>query len=770
MQGQADIATADHKPRLNSSHNDSKMISSHSDSNSKAAEEPALCYICYDEEDTTTNPFVREEDNVCDCRGSMKVHQMCYEMARGLGEKCKTCRSVMRRPTAADDRWDAIVNYGEKEKTFIMKKACGSDVRHGPSVEMEAASGGTGMFYIKKKFNFIDGELSGPYTTHDESGEVTGEGTYLRGQKHGRCEEKLQINMISTFAKVHAMWVDHYRQTKQIAYIVNLKLGGEFSSGKKTGVHVSVVKWEEYNPYDCIQEATYKDDLKNGPERHYLAHQYDEKMTVVDVAKANIFTPTKMTCRELEWRAGEQHGWERKYDTTHNTHDLVLEQHWRDGVLDGPSRSYKHQDRKKFLAAAEYYFMGKKEGVQQYFKAIYPTCPEPSTYLSESLTYREGVLDGPCYIGWHYEIGTVTGYTGTMKSGKEYDGLFVSKLHDSSIQNIFELRNLRNGKLDGELSHIKKGYHCTGDDRTYKVLNYKEGVKHGEFGQWITGGLQTVALNYHEGLLHGKAGLYYEAVPWDGKSRDTEKRRRGICVGQFCHGVPVGIHKLEQNTRGLWMEEISYDSQGQLHGICTYRRRPEFTLECRLNYKHGQLAGRQVIYDLAGHEKFAWTVYSGKGADGKRLKGLVEWFSEGGYVIKSRWIAREEGLTLADIVDEPIGLREPANVTIHLPADKYEVVPSVTPAYSWIGGSEGDEQGQVAMRKRIKVKPCSVADGWTEIRKVEEVLSKEPEEPARGRVWCQMCAMYHGQEQEADEWSEDSYDDWRRDDSDYSDY
>ncbi len=733
-------------------------------------EESALCYICYEEENATTNPFVLEADNVCDCRGTMKVHQMCYEMARGLGDKCKTCRTKMRRPTATDDRWDTIINVGKGEKTFIMKKACGSDVRHGPSVEMAAATGGTGMFYIKKKFNFLDGELSGPYTLHDETGEITGEGAYLRGQKHGLCTEKALIGLHQSFTVMSAA---------KAAYIINLKLGGEFISGRKNGVHLSLSSSPpplHKNPFsvDCvIVETNYKDDLKDNVERHYIAHQYDEQMTIVD--PTDTYKPKKLTCRELEWRGGQQHGWERVYTTDGGVHNLVLEAHHRDGQLDGPVHRYEYVNGKQFLMASENYFMDKKEGAHQKYKMIYVN-GEVTTYLSESYTYREGVREGPCYFGWQYEDGHIVGATGVMHDNQEYSGLFVSPLQNYTMANMFEIRQKKKGKLNGELAHIRRGIASDRDDLTYKSVHYKDGLKHGAYDQWITGGLQTVALNYHEGKLHGECGLYYEATRWDGKSRDPEKRRRGICEGKFRHGVPVGVHKLEQHPRGFWMEEICYDSEGQLHGICTYRRQGEFTLECRLSYKHGQLAGRQVIYDEDGREMFAWTVDSGAGADGRRLKGLVEWFGEGGYGVETRWISREEDLTLEDIIDEPVCLREPAKVEIRLCPATYKVERTISIARSWIIGGRGvageDEERDWNWRTRTRVKACPTEDGWMEMRKVEEERYSYPKRRAENKVWCSMCCVYHARDNEADQWDDSNYDSDRDSyyDSDDSDY
>lgn len=604
-------------------------------------EEAPLCYICYEEEETNLNPFMSED--VCDCRGSMKVHQICYELVRGLDNRCKTCRSIMRQPHAMDARWQ--VTYDVKQKII-------ATLRDGPVIEMVAGTGGTGMYYIRKRACYKDGQLDGAQALFNESGEELGVNNYRAGQKHGVCFEKLVLEMNAIFVVLNNC-SEYYRHYNPVALTVAVKLGGEFVLGLRTGVHVSAGPWSRHETMWSVVEATYAADQKHGPEREYLAHQYEGE--------------ERRTCRELGWRAGLQHGWERKYETRYDNHYLYEETHWRDGQLDGPSRSYYVEvdaataaTVAPMLKEEAHYFEGQLDGSQ----TKYSLCGGKH-YMSELKSWRGGVLEGAQMTHWEYEDGDGCSAYGTVRGGMK-DGMFA-EVTDDSI-NRYLVKNYKDGLLDGAVVDVIYSNTCAKDDVVVSEASYRKGKKHGrqllnviagtELQQSVIADDNLLAstfraadLNFYEGRIHGKNTVYYA----DGKE---------ICSGTFTKGVPVGRHYLlRMEDTGRWMEEVGYDKKGRLHGLCYYRTRHIEQLTCRLSYEHGRMAGRQVVYGQGNIEAFSWTVDRAD-KEGKRLKGAVQWFNERGEMTEERYVRAHEELCVEDFLEEPILIRKPAVVKL----------------------------------------------------------------------------------------------------------
>ncbi len=581
------------------------------------------------------NPFVAEADDICDCRGSMKVHQICYELVRGMGNKCRTCKATMRKAHALDSRWSLFIDeYCYGKKLLIRKKAADDDTCHGPELEMTLSSAGTGMCYISVRSNYVDGLLNGPYKCLDEEGKEMKSGGYLNGEKHGMCIEKYDDSLI---------------------------LGGEYKNGLRYGVHIAVkdgVYARLYNEYVSVIKTTYEAGQREGQELTFRLGEYEKG------------TPRQ----EVNYADDKKHGWERSWFMPLKGDKLLLnnEQCWANGQMNGPRRDYREVEGKSesVICRERNYLKGILDGPQKLYDVV-----DGKPFMTELVTYRAGWLEGEQAFNWYFKKDkSIWSCSGHIGPGGKKSGTIVSRStcrYNLDRPHIFS--EYKDGVLHGTVMHIIMSPVSEVANKQLFIATYKNGVKNGPYGMCSSDGQVSVKLNYKNGLLHGEC----ICSAWQLDSP--------LCKGSFKDGVPIGRHYLERCTimsgtspsireRAFWREEIGYDDEGQLHGRCIYRDPDSGDLRCWLNYSHGVLAGRQVVYGEMGRELIVWNV----GAGGF-LKGRFQWFNERGEVAEERVVRADEELVVEDVLKEPITIYQPSAVELSCgPVTDYKLRYTIT--------------------------------------------------------------------------------------------
>ncbi len=168
------------------------------------------CYICYEGEGEGHGKMFVE--NICKCKGSIKVHDACFDQLCTLQNTCGACNS----------RW--IHDYAGR-KHVIFTNIYGD--RHG-AYEQYYGNG-----KIVAKGTYVDGNLEGVYQTWHKNGIQKSNVNYQNGNMEGLCQ----------------MWHENGQLLRNVYY----------KNGKMHGPYIAY--YEDGRPQE---KGTYKDGLPDG--------------------------------------------------------------------------------------------------------------------------------------------------------------------------------------------------------------------------------------------------------------------------------------------------------------------------------------------------------------------------------------------------------------------------------------------------------------------------------------------------------------------------
>ncbi len=153
------------------------------------------CYICAEEE---TEQMKFMESTPCSCKGTIKIHKLCYEYIRSRSSKCGLCKHPLpNEPVWLNDqdiKHDGLVfwqtnNQGEKhglEITYCMKE---------------------NRFSIIKEFWYKNGKRDGPYKIWNTNGRLMLDGAYKNHTSFVGCQRRFKpdgsFDLIDESGKIH---------------------------------------------------------------------------------------------------------------------------------------------------------------------------------------------------------------------------------------------------------------------------------------------------------------------------------------------------------------------------------------------------------------------------------------------------------------------------------------------------------------------------------------------------------------------------------------
>jgi len=332
---------------------------------------------------------------------------------------------------------------------------------------------------------------------------------------------------------------------------------------------------------------------------------------------------------EYNWVNGKLHGRCVKHDANGNR---LFECNHDAGKKQGRCVYYTTKLGKSMPKIVENYVNGEAHGVQLcYALDVANEC----TVLQKQWTYENGVLNGPVH---EWDVSTrALMYSATYKNGFRH-GRFVSKqiIHrECTVTEEFWSDGTR------ELRH---GLHrIESEGKIYLQEQYVMGKLHGhQLVRSTYSGQLEKTFNFNHGKLHGECMLYgYEPSLWQNTIKAYGKFNNGVAVGQLVlYGTEFDSNR-QCWTRGI-QECVNYDSNGQLHGICIFNSN-----DCKknqvLNFKHGVLHGRQIVFAYSGEPRVAFHMKDGV------LHGNVETIDARGEMHR-QYVTPDDEMTLRDVL------------------------------------------------------------------------------------------------------------------------
>lgn len=545
------------------------------------------CYICMEPE-TAEMPFLTKQMCPCSSKAdsSLKVHQLCLELSRDSTGKCNVCK----KPLSGDWAFDA---------RFFQKSTYSGDRQF----EMRADGKPNGLYftlkptgayhgpirYLAVKGQYKDGKLHGAQMTFQQGGEAAAERNYLEGVLHGKTVKRDVLGKVLLEESYEAGKLHGLRQ--ELYHSIQLK--GNFEAGVKVGEHLEVVEAPAYNfgagtrRTNIISRANYKAGILDGPFLQFYLTAGEGLPT-----ETSVYRDGKLNGLQ-EWWTVDPDALERMQ---------TLEAHWIDGLRNGRYATFAAGK----LDHETWYYMDKKHGIERVF--------------------FDGAMQSE--LTWHLDVkhGRVRYWnsSGRLRMDAAYDngfrhGCFVTDC-GTTTQNFWSdgTKELRHGV-----------YRIMDGSRVEREVNHKMGVRHGLSLKHDRYG-DGYVLHYRDGLLHGKCTVMLN---------DEVKAR-----GSFCDGVPVGNHTIFCGSN--IKESVSYDSEGRLHGKCTFNQSDGTPFQA-LNFAHGQLHGRQVIY-FAGtqREKRVFNMRLG------HVHGRFRVYDERGAVAEEMLLKADECIALQECLGQ----------------------------------------------------------------------------------------------------------------------
>lgn len=545
------------------------------------------CYICM-EAATPENPFLSRPMCACSSKAdsSLKVHQLCLELARDSTGKCAVCKTPLSGEWAFDGTFRRYIPYGGGKATFTQMNG---DVRHGSEYALRRLHNTYGPIrYLAAKGQYKAGKLDGPQFEYQPDGSAAWETNYLEGILHGK---RLQRNAKGT-VELEETFENGKLHGPRIELCRGIQLTGQFEKGVKVGEHLEADKVTDsygvvFTRY--ISRATYKAGVLDGP---YVQFHIDAGEGLP--SETAVYRDGKLNGLQEQWYV----------DTTKLERMQTLEAHWLDGQRNGRYAT--------FVAGKPdqetWYYMDKKHGLERKFY---------EGKLMKELT-------------WHMDVkhGRIREWTsgGRVLMDAAYDnGLRHGRFVTQYLRGFNSVTVTEDFWSDGtkELRHgmkrVKEGSLVT------QEVHYKMGVRHGLSLKHDSYG-DGYIFKYRDGKLHGKCTVMLN---------DQVQAQ-----GSFSNGVPVGKHMLFCD--GALKESVSYDSEGRLHGKCVFNQSDGTPFQA-FNYEHGQLHGRQVIY-FAGtkQEKRVFNMRKGY------VHGRFTMYDERGAELENMLLKQDEGIALQE--------------------------------------------------------------------------------------------------------------------------
>jgi len=633
-------------------------------------EDQPECYICM-EAATPENPFLSRPMCACSSKAdsSLKVHQLCLELSRDSTTKCAVCKTALDGDWAFDATFRRKTGYAYVDSTFTQMNG---QVKHGAQYVLKRTDAYVGpVRYLAAKGQYKAGRLDGAQFMYAADGSTSSETNYLEGVLHGKKVERNAKGAV-TLEETYETGKLHGLRSMLFR---GIQLTGNYEQGIKVGQHLEAVMipdsyGEVFTRY--ISRANYKTGVLDGP---YVQFHID----------AGEGLPSEIAV----YRDGKLNGLQEKWyvDATKLERERTLEAHWLDGQRNGRYATFALGK----LDNETWFYMDKKHGLERIFF--------PDGALRSELT-------------WHLDVkhGRVREWTsdGRVRMDAAYDngfrhGCFVTA-NGTTTENFWSdgTKELRHGV-----------YRVMDGSRVEREINHKMGVRHGLSLKHDRYG-DGYVFNYRDGKLHGKCTVMRnDLVEAD---------------GSFSNGVPVGKHQLF--CAGILKESVSYDSEGRLHGKCTFNQ-SDGTYFQALNFEHGQLHGRQVIY-FAGtlREKRVFNMRHGY------VHGRFREYDERGAERVNMLLKQDEGITLQECLGKDALCAPSVRKADGTYADRY------MNADGTIFSCPNEAAGN----------PCNCEECYVP--------------PARLRrdsdyCGCALCCAYDEADQESVYDDEDAYDSWR---------
>lgn len=252
----------------------------------------------------------------------------------------------------------------------------------------------------------------------------------------------------------------------------------EKSEGEKHGMHRTY-----YRNGNIKTQIPYQHGLRHGTgtlfntfgnrvrEITYAEGEFHGSLREFHQTSSNGDGPLK---KIIEYRDGKKHGWERHYAAFGNTvkdntqtGKLLLERHFKDGVLDGLARSYaKDKSRSGRI----------EDG------------------LREEIGFVDGLKQGPA-LKFEQNQCIEKNYKNNELHGefrRYYRSVFTKKCGTLTYK-----KNYKNGKLHG------KQYFFDDDEKLEQITRYKDGKQHGADETFNNKGYRTSIAHYDNDKKHG---------------------------------------------------------------------------------------------------------------------------------------------------------------------------------------------------------------------------------------------------------------------------
>ena len=375
-----------------------------------------------------------------------------------------------------------------------------------------------------------------------------------------------------------------------------------------------------------------------GPVRHLAEtcyYQFGEKhgVEIVNHSDSTI---------EYNWGNGKLHGRCAIRDANDN---VLFECNHIAGKKHGRCVTYSTELGKSMPTLVENYVDGALHGLQLFYAL---DKIDGCTVLQKQLTYENGVLHGPVF---EWSVSEKTGESAILYGAQFINGFrhgrFVSQ------KTIHRECTVTEEFWSDGTQELRHGLHrIESQGKIYLQAQYVKGKLHGRYFERSTfsGQLQKV-LNFNHGKLHGECSLHdYNVALYQNVLK---------AYGKFNNGVAVGYHilydigwdsKLNYHVHAI-KEIVNYDSNGQLHGTCTFNNSDCMKSQV-LNFKHGVLHGRQIVFACSEEPRVAFHMKDGV------LHGNVETTDARGEMYHT-YVTSDDEITLRDVLGER-ALRYPA--------------------------------------------------------------------------------------------------------------
>ena len=130
--------------------------------------EEATCYICYGEE-SEENIFV--DPNPCNCRGTIKIHVICFDILKAQYDTCGICRTNFIQNVYKKYYYPS--GSLREEGNYVDGKRNGLYQRWHENGQ------------LMEEVNYVNEKMNGLYRIWHKNGQLMEEGNYVNGEMDG---------------------------------------------------------------------------------------------------------------------------------------------------------------------------------------------------------------------------------------------------------------------------------------------------------------------------------------------------------------------------------------------------------------------------------------------------------------------------------------------------------------------------------------------------------------------------------------------------------